>query len=145
VLEWNGEVLAQSITIARFIAREVGLAGRNNLECAQADEAVDALTDLMNAMGQAFFSKDEEKMKKYQTETLPNGLACLEKRLCSRGGQFLAGNSLTWADVLLYSFCSTLPSQEVMEKCPKMKDLSCRVGNLPNIKCWVEKRPKTDL
>ena len=57
VLEWNGEVLAQSITIARFIAREVGLAGRNNLECAQADEAVDALTDLMNAMGQAFFSK----------------------------------------------------------------------------------------
>merc|ERR1711862_373647 len=35
LLEWNGETIAQSLTITRFVAREVGLAGRNSLECAQ--------------------------------------------------------------------------------------------------------------
>ena len=143
------------------MAREVGLAGRTSLECAQADEVVDAVVDLNNAGAQAIFSKvkilviisvslnllsqDEEKIKKFQTETLPAGLACLEKRLCARGGQFMAGNCLTWADIMLFSFVSGLPSQDALAKCPKVKNLCSRVGNLPNIKCWVEKRPVTNM
>jgi len=67
LLEWNGETLAQSIAITRFVAREVGLAGRNSLECAQADEVVDAFSDLTEAMAKAFFSKDDAQMKKYTT------------------------------------------------------------------------------
>ena len=145
LLEWNGCCIAQSITIARFIAREVGLAGRTSLECAQADEVVDTISDLFNAMGKAMFSKDPEDMKKCMAETVPTTLAYLEKRLCARGGQYMAGNALTWADVYLYTLCSALPDQSCLDKCPKIKNLTCRVGNIPNIKCWVEKRPVTKM
>ena len=46
VLEYNGEVLCQSISIARFLAKEFGLAGKTNLEQAQADMIIDTGNDL---------------------------------------------------------------------------------------------------
>ena len=145
LLEWNGETLAQSLAITRFVAREVGLAGRNSLECAQADEVVDAFADLTEAMAKAFFSKDDAQMKKYTTETCPNGLKNLEKRLASRGGQYFAGNALTWADIIAFNFCSGLPDQSALSNFPKIKNLVDRVGAIPNIKTWVAKRPVTNL
>ena len=33
----------------------------------------------------------------------------------------------------------------VLAKFPKLANLAERVGNVPNIKAWVESRPKTDL
>ena len=50
VLEYNGEMLCQSMTIARFVAPEFGLAGDTNLEAAQVDEIVDVITDFQNAL-----------------------------------------------------------------------------------------------
>merc|ERR1711879_665909 len=76
----------------------------------------------------AFFSKDEALMKKHATETLPNGLDKLEKRLTGRGGQFFAGNALTWADVMAFNFVNNLPDQSCMAKFPKMKNLVDRVA-----------------
>ena len=145
LLEWNGECLAQSMAIARFVAKEVGLAGRCNMECAQVDEIVDAVNDLGVAGAQAMFSKDEEKIKKFMMENIPNTLAQLEKRLCGRGGQFFVGNAFSWADLMLYNFCSGLPDQSCLDKVPKIKNLMCRVGNIPNVKSWVDKRPATKL
>merc|ERR1712095_96139 len=145
LLEWNGECLAQSMAIARFVAKEVGLAGRCNMECAQVDEIVDAVNDLGVAGAQAMFSKDDEKIKKFMTETIPNTLAQLEKRLSGRGGQYFVGNAFSWADLMLYNFCSGLPDQSCLDKVPKIKNLMSRVANIPNIKCWVEKRPATKM
>ena len=63
-LKYNGEVLCQSmaisryssevpslymITIKRFLANEFGLAGKNSIEMAQANEVVDAVNDLFEA------------------------------------------------------------------------------------------------
>ena len=46
VLEVDGKVLAQSITIARYLAREHGLAGETSWDQAIADQYVDNLSDL---------------------------------------------------------------------------------------------------
>jgi glutathione S-transferase len=43
VLNYKGQVMCQSLSIARFLAAEFGLAGKNNLESAQVDEIVDAV------------------------------------------------------------------------------------------------------
>ena len=146
VLEWDGCTVAQSVSIARFIAKEVGLGGRTNLEAAQADEIVDAINDLLEGVVNTHFKgSDEAAKKKFLSETLPNGFAKLEARLCSRGGQYFAGNALTWADVLAYNFCSGLPDKSCLDKCPKIKSLVARVGEIPNIKAWVERRPVTKL
>jgi len=119
VLEYNGEVLSQSITIARFLAKEFGLAGKTNLEQAQADMVCDAASDLVAgkiqisfertlfliiavrkcdlipAMYQTMFEKDEEKKKTleqtFKTEQLPSFVTKMEGLLDSRGGKHFAG------------------------------------------------------
>ena len=45
VLYWDGEELAQSLTICRFLAKKAGLAGRNELEQAQVDMVIDHCLD----------------------------------------------------------------------------------------------------
>ena len=46
VLEVDGKMLAQSHTIARYLARKHGLAGANDWEQSQADMYVDCIYDL---------------------------------------------------------------------------------------------------
>ena len=71
--------------------------------------------------------------------------ARLEARLEQRGGQFFVGNNLTWADLHVYMYASESVDKAVLAKFPKLANLVERVGNVPNIKAWVESRPKTDL
>ena len=35
--------------------------------------------------------------------------------------------------------------KEVLTKCPPLGDLMNKVNNLPGIKAWIEKRPKTEM
>ena len=55
VLEVDGEVIAQSTSIARFLAKEFGLAGKDHLEQAQADMVVDACNDLIDCTSHSCF------------------------------------------------------------------------------------------
>ena len=48
-LEFDGERLGQSMSIARFLATEFGLTGRTNVERAKCDGIVDAGIDMANA------------------------------------------------------------------------------------------------
>jgi len=49
-LEVEGKTLHQSMAIARYLAKENGLAGANNLEGAQCDEIVDFVSDMQQAI-----------------------------------------------------------------------------------------------
>jgi glutathione S-transferase len=144
-LEWDGEVLYTSLSIARFLAREFGLMGKNNLESVKVDEIVDVIQDTLNAGYTAAFMSDEkakaEALAKHTGETIPRIMEQIEKRLESRGGQFMVGNNLTWADIQLFFFCNE--NSPCMAKIPLVANLVKRVEELPNIKKWVENRPKT--
>ena len=50
VLEYDDLVLAQSMTIARFLAKKCGLGGRNEEEAAKADMVVDHLLDAQTSI-----------------------------------------------------------------------------------------------
>merc|ERR1712173_630 len=147
ILSWNGETIHTSLAIDRFLAKEFGLMGKNNVEAAQVDEVVDVLQDVFNAGATALFTKDEEQkkaaMEKHETQTVPNVLKMAEKRLIERGGQFMVGNAFTWADLQLYSFIIDNIVPVKLENLPKIADLVKRVGDLPNIKRWIENRPET--
>merc|ERR1712228_96802 len=83
-LNYKGQVLCQSITIARFLATEFGLGGRNNLEIAQADEIVDAVSDMGSAIIKVRFGLKEDLEKdlaKVMSTVVTDGLANLEKKL----------------------------------------------------------------
>ena len=53
-MEYNGTTISQSITIARFLAKEFNLAGKNRIEEAQADMIVDCVADLLNGKKYTF-------------------------------------------------------------------------------------------
>merc|ERR1711942_285302 len=113
---------------ARFVAREVGLAGNTSMEQAQVDEIIDVIQDLINAGVKLYFAKDEAGQKKHAEVTVPTALGQLEKKL-------------TWADLHTFMYVSDLPNKDVMKSFPKVANLVERVGNIPNIKKWVETRP----
>merc|ERR1712038_886374 len=150
ILEVDGVTIAQSMAISRYLARETGLAGTTNLVMAQVDEAVDVINDVQNAIWGAVFEGDEklkaEKKKKVEEETIPNNLANLEKVLEARGGQFLAGNCLTWAELHFLQLVDLIifvgsPNHKCLEATPKLANLVERTRNIPNIKKWLEERP----
>ena len=145
LLEWDGEVICQSMACARFIAREVGLAGNSNMESAQVDEIIDVIQDLINAFVKMYFAKDEAGLKKHGEETIPTALGQLEKKLTSRGGQYFVGNNFTWADLHTFMYISDLPDKSVLKRFPKLANLVERVANIPNIKKWVGTRPVTTM
>merc|ERR1711892_1614984 len=60
VLEVDGQTIGQSISIARYLARRFGLAGKTDLDAAEADQAVDALTDMINSFSPLMKEKEEE-------------------------------------------------------------------------------------
>ena len=54
LLEVDGELISESVAIARYCAREFGLAGKTTFESAQADEIVDALQGALEKQYEAF-------------------------------------------------------------------------------------------
>lgn len=148
ILSYGGYELAQSMTIARFLAREFNLSGKTFLDEAKADMIVDLVTDLLNSVVEALLKeKDETRkamlIKKNKTEILPKGLEMLEKILADNGGQFFVGSSLTWADIVVADFLQGWVKDVAVPR--NLKNHLNFVMNLPNIRKWVETRPKSNI
>ena len=45
ILEWDGFTLCQSMAIARFLGKKIGMAGESEEEAARADMALDLVMD----------------------------------------------------------------------------------------------------
>merc|ERR1711971_1076119 len=101
VLRWDGVELAQSMAIVRFVARRAGLAGKNDLEFAQADMVACHYEDIGAKMRKMIFADSQKEretlVKEYLGEFLPKWLEPLEK-LLKKGGEWFAGSSPTFAD-----------------------------------------------
>jgi len=156
VLEIDSKVtLCQSLVIARYLARKYNLAGKTDLEQAQAEMIVDCMEDSQKPTEQfLYYEKDEAKKeelkKKYFEEQLPASLNKLEALLVSnKGGDgYFVGDQLTWADLHLVRFhgffdlkgyCRPTP----FDKHPKLNALYNRVIKLPKIAPYQAKLPVT--
>ena len=55
---------------------------------------------------------------------------------------------MTWADLSYFSWFSSLKDEVgdalKMKDTPHLKKLIDHIGNVPSIKQWIEKRPKTE-
>ena len=97
----NGTVikLAQSNTIARFLARRFNLAGKTDIEQAKAEMIIDHFNDLKALYRNAYKEENEhlksEKFTLFANDYLPNCISFLEKLLEQQNSQYLVGNDLT--------------------------------------------------
>lgn len=164
LLEFDGEVIGQSNAIARFIAKKAGVAGRNELEQAKADMMVDYYMDYFNKLRKMRFATSPEEQKKdvqdFFENWLPDFLKRSEAILQKNGGKYLAGDALTYADFAYTIILDFLIKPEekafanqdnqydrfnLLKKYPGLDDLRKRIHEEPNIKKYVQQRPKTTL
>merc|ERR1712168_291772 len=141
VLYWDGEELAQSMAIARFVARKVGLAGKSDLEFCQADMIACHYEDIWTKLPKMKFAKSQEEReelaKEFLTEFLPKWLKPLEAILAKRGNGWFAGNGATFADLAI--MCALDWVQEPLEM--SFKDMN-NVAERKKYLLWSSGRRK---
>jgi len=151
VLEFNGTKIPQSISIARFLAKQFNLAGKDNLEQVKVDAVVDTINDLVAVFIKTRHEPDETKKeelaKKFQTEELPKHLQNLEnlRKLYGNNGPFFVGNNLTWADLYFYDVGENLLGVNAngLDNYSWLKQNRAEVEKQPRIAEYLKNRPKT--
>ncbi|KAG8231881.1 hypothetical protein J437_LFUL009730 [Ladona fulva] len=149
IMEVDGEVIHQSPAMARYLGRMLNLAGDDEWESLLCDMVVDAFTDLRMLTSGFFREKDqsikEKKREPLFNETIPFYLDRLDKQVEENSGHFVRGK-LTWADFYIVCCLETIGTTLkicFLDKYPNLKALTEKINNLPQIKEWIEKRPKT--
>ncbi len=148
VLEVDGQTVAQSNGINRFVGKLAGLYPEDPWQAALCDEVMDAVEDVMHKITTTFSITDEEE-KKAARQALVDGplrfyLSRLNVLLENRGGEFFSDTRLTMADLKVFVFVRYLRSgklEHVAEDltdqvAPLLADHFQRMNQHPKIKAY---------
>lgn len=149
ILEVDGTKLPQSVSIARFLAKQFQLAGKDNLEQAKVDAVADTISDLIVGYVPIIRERDEtrkqELTKKFAADDLPKHLKNLEvlAKLYGNGGPFFVGNTLTWVDLFYYATGESVLRLDgnVLDDYPWLKQNRAEVEKQPRIAEYLKNRP----
>ncbi|XP_011698167.1 PREDICTED: glutathione S-transferase-like [Wasmannia auropunctata] len=150
VLEIDGKQYHQSRAIGRFIAKKGKLYGNDDLEAMEIDAIIDSMDDIRQAMSLYYWEQDpafKAKLKETAFQKWPIYLDKFEAQVKKNGGHFVGGK-LSWADFLWAGNCDYLSfilAGDPNKDHPELKKLVEKVRALPNVKAYLEKRPKTQL
>jgi prostaglandin-H2 D-isomerase / glutathione transferase len=163
-LEVDGQVISQSKSIERYLARRFKLMGDTNEESALIDSYCEYIRDFKTAYQTVRKAENkEEAMEKWFGETLPEKLSSFEKILYENTDfqntssqiksvleekRFSVGDKLSLADIVIYSFLVDFFDNKEgvnksFEQCKTLRNIVNTVSNNPNIKNWVENRAET--
>ena len=102
----DGEEIAQSKTIERYVAKMCGFLGANEMEGAKIDAITEHVRDIKQKYQDAKKGKKDEDLAKakteYLTDTLPPFMEKLEKVVSTQG--YAVGNKVSLADLTLRIF-----------------------------------------
>lgn len=136
--------VTQSDAITRYVGKQAGLYPEDDLQALLCDEVMGALEDI-NVKLAATFGMTGDELKNARdalaTGVLPRYLHWLQNQLESHGGEFLADNRLTIADLKAFVMLRWLssgkldhiPSDLVETAAPKLKEYMDRIAKLPAI------------
>ncbi len=111
VLEVDGELLAQSTTIARYLARQFGIAGKTEWDMALADMYIECIADFVVAYTPLYYEQDAEKLKQLEDKFVDEVCSYLEKieiRLEKNGSGFLVGPEVICVIINFLNFSVSL-------------------------------------
>lgn len=147
ILEVNGEKLAQSNAILRYIGKLTGLYPTDALEAFRVDEFVDTISEVME---QAFLYNGPDKDVLRETrqkfcDNIPRYVGTLDKMVKESGkGPFFLGEKVTIADlkvqqafVMISSDFLEFVDTNVFDEYTTLKAISQAVNDLPPVRQWV--------
>jgi glutathione S-transferase len=96
------------------------------------------------------FEKDEtrkiENKEKFMNNVLPTFLKRCEKMLADNGGEWFVGSDITWADMNNAVALTIIDEMFKVEvKSPVLAAHQAKVYAMPNIKKYIDNRPKTSF
>eukprot|EP01099_Mayorella_cantabrigiensis_P000633 TRINITY_DN1274_c0_g1_i1.p1 TRINITY_DN1274_c0_g1~~TRINITY_DN1274_c0_g1_i1.p1 ORF type:complete len:207 (-),score=43.86 TRINITY_DN1274_c0_g1_i1:26-646(-) len=133
------EVLAQSLTIARYLARRGGILGDNDWEQARSDEFVQAWEDIHIQFARANTDANRKAaMDALFNEKLPAKLKQFENLL--RGETFFADGKIRLGDLAIFAGLDLIvPLQpDVLDQTPKLKAFYEKIGAHPKVKAVTQ-------
>jgi len=150
LLEKDGEILAQSNAINRYVGRLTNLYPSDPWQAALCDEIMEAVEDIASKIAATMFLSDEQK--KAQRKALVEGplqfyLARLQQRLEAHGGRYFAGDRLSVADLKVFVLIRHLksgvldhvPTDLPDRVAPKLVEHYERIKNDPGVKAYYAK------
>jgi glutathione S-transferase len=130
VLEVDGKVVTQSNSINRYVGKLAGLYPQDDWQALLCDEAMDAVEDMDNLLGNTIDLADDAKRKAREelaAGPIPRYLEQLQARLKAAGGEYFADGRLTVGDLKVWMVVRWLRSG-ILDHMPK--DLVDRVAPL---------------
>ncbi|XP_055917562.1 glutathione S-transferase [Eupeodes corollae] len=151
VLEVDGKRVHQSISMARFLAKTIGLSGANPWEDLQIDIVVDTINDFRLKIAVVSYEPEDEikekKLVTLNTEVIPFYLEKLEQTVKDNDGHLALGK-LTWADIYfagILDYMNYMVKRDLLETYPGLRALVDSINSIESIKAWIEKRPQTEV
>jgi prostaglandin-H2 D-isomerase / glutathione transferase len=151
VLELDGQTVAQSNGINRYVGKLAGLYPSDAWQAALCDEAMDAVEEIATRVWSTMRLPEAEK--KAQRESLAAGplshsLDRLQRRLVAHGGQYFADGRLTVADLKVFVWIRHLKSGQLDHVpvdlpdrvAPQLVEHSERVKEHPAVKAYYAAR-----
>ena len=149
-LEVDGVEVTQSNAMLRYVGKMAGLYPEDDLQALYCDEAMGALEDLLNRIV-ATFGLEGDELKAAREELTEGWLSVFIKGLgeiLARGGDYVADNRLTIADLKLYMQVRWLrggavdhvPTDLIDRLAPNLVEHEARVGDDPIVKAYYESR-----
>ncbi|MBK7954141.1 MAG: glutathione S-transferase family protein [Candidatus Accumulibacter sp.] len=150
-LHVNDLQVTQSDAITRYVGKLAGLYPEDDLQALLCDEVMGALEDINVKLGATFgLTGDDLKSARdaLATDALPKYLRWLQHQLESHGGEFLADNRLTVADLKAFVILRWLssgkldhiPNDLIEIVAPRLKDYVNRIASLPAIAQYYANR-----
>jgi len=171
VLEMDkGLKMPETMAIARYLAREFGLYGKNNMDMFKIDYICDCLYEILHdymryyhwkngrfrtsctsmkdsALPIGDMSKSDSYLQSRYVNTCNRVLPFLERILNTRTGsnQFFMGDQVLLCDVMCYCCLESpyLENQAMLTKYPKLMSLWKRVAAHPKITSYLKNRCST--
>ncbi|XP_052124066.1 glutathione S-transferase-like isoform X2 [Frankliniella occidentalis] len=146
VLHVDDKIYAQSTAISRYLAKQVGLSGKDDLENLLIDQAVDLFHDFRQKIGDWFYdpipASKAAKVAQLK-DHFPFYLNKFEQIVKENNG-FLVNGKLTWADVFFVAplnYFKYINKRDFLEGYPLLQELVKKVESTPAIASYIAKRP----
>merc|ERR1719265_2890410 len=153
-LDVDGAKFGQSKAIERYLAKQFGMFGANDLEGAQIDQLCESIIDFKNAYTKAKGTTGTEEEKKaavdkFFAEGLPDNIKLAEKSLpAGASGPWLVGSKVSLADVVFYQFLAAPNgffdnvdgAKAAFQACPRVKAAMEAVDAIPELKTYLANR-----
>ncbi|XP_062405768.1 glutathione S-transferase P-like [Sardina pilchardus] len=130
--------LFQTNAIRRYLARQLGVYGKDDKEAALIDMMDESIQDIMNNYVRLIYMEYDTKKESYLKE-LPSTLARFEKILACNDGGFLVGKQISLADYFLFLqlLNHQVLSPTALDDFPKLQAYRDKMSARPNIKAYM--------